>query len=62
MYARNFQTMFLWEAFRAVSYEEPLARAPRYSLERKEEEEDRTSGDRWNLKSMIQKLKAISPY
>lgn len=60
-----FQTMFLWEAFRAVSYEEPLARAPRYSLERivrEEEEEDRTSGDRWNLKSMIEKLKAISPY
>ena len=60
-----FQTMYLWEAFRAVGYEEPLARAPRYSLERivrEEEEEDQPSRDRWNLKGVLEKLKAISPY
>lgn len=30
---RLFKDMYLWEYFRNVSYEEPLAREPRYSLE-----------------------------
>ena len=29
-----FQSMYLWEEFKPVSYEEQLARAPRYSMER----------------------------
>jgi len=29
-----FQSMYLWEEFKPVNYEEPLARAPRYSMEK----------------------------
>lgn len=29
-----FQEMYLWEAFKNVQYEEPLARPPRYSMEK----------------------------
>ncbi len=29
----TFQSLYLWESFRTVNYEEPLPRAPRYSLD-----------------------------
>lgn len=31
-----FQSLYLWEAFKTVNYEEPLARTPRYPLEKRE--------------------------
>lgn len=31
-----FQDMYLWDAFKTISYEEPLPRQPRYSLEKRE--------------------------
>lgn len=36
-----FQSMYFWESFKTVQYEEPLARKPRYSMEKLEKEEDR---------------------
>lgn len=35
-----FQSMYLWEAFRNVKFEEPPARKPRYSMTKVEKEED----------------------
>ena len=37
--AEAFQSMYLWESFKRVSYEEPAARPPRYSLEKREDRE-----------------------
>lgn len=31
---RLFQEMYLWDAFKPIEYKEPLARQPRYSMER----------------------------
>ncbi len=32
----TFQSLYLWESFKTVNYEEPLPRAPRYSLDPQE--------------------------
>ena len=36
-----FQTMYLWESFKNVKFEEPLARKPRYSMEKLKKTEDK---------------------
>ena len=36
-----FQSMYLWESFKKVSYEEPAARPPRYPLEKREDLQER---------------------
>lgn len=33
---RLFETMYLWDAFKTTEYEEPLARQPRYSMQKHE--------------------------
>ena len=58
-----FRSMYLWEAFKATSYEEPPARTPRYSLERIVREDEREGSgqrDQWSLRGVIEKLKAFS--
>ena len=41
-----FQTMYLWESFKSVKFEEPLARKPRYSMVKlKKEKEDSKSSN-----------------
>lgn len=49
-----FQSMYFWESFKKVQYEEPLARKPRYSmekLEKKNGDEDQPSSS--NYRSVI---------
>lgn len=43
--AKLFQEMYLWEAFKNVDYEEPLARPPRYSLQKKPQKTHKLSKD-----------------
>lgn len=46
-----FQSMYLWEAFKSVKFEEPLARKPRYSMEKLEKKEDDATS--WKLLTPI---------
>ena len=58
-----FQSMYLWEAFKPVSYEEPLARPPRYSMEKCERKDDSDTSQRngeggfvaWTLNQLFSK-------
>ena len=54
-----FQSMYLWEAFKSVEFEEPLPRKPRYSME-KLEKEDKERGEAantgFNYRSFLKQL------
>ena len=41
-----FQSMYLWEAFKSVKFEEPLARKPRYSMQKLEKKDSKLKATR----------------
>ena len=51
--AQTFQSMYLWEAFKDIDYQEPLARKPRYSMEPVKKKEDKTVGAVSELKRWL---------
>jgi hypothetical protein len=50
-----FQSMYFWESFKKVQFEEPLARKPRYSMEKleKKEKKDEEQSSSSNYSSVI---------
>ena len=52
-----FQTMYLWESFKNVKFEEQPARAPRYSMEKLKKEEKLTSGISSGISEYIRRLR-----
>lgn len=54
-----FQSMYLWEAFKSVKFEEPLPRKPRYSMEKledKDREKEASTNRGFNYRLFLKQL------